>query len=109
MPIKVRHDMRTIGAVNFGNVSVSQDVSNCTKGILYLTGNGAVVQLQFSADGGSTWHDAYDQGGDKIEFTISSTTPEAFQIEIVAALLRIDVGGAVNVTAAFFEGIREIA
>ncbi len=107
MPIRIRHDIRTIGAVALSNVSEPEDVSNCTKGILYLAGNAAVVQLQFSADGGSAWHDAYDQFGDKIEFTVGAT-PGAWQIEIIASLMRIDVSSAANVTASYFEGLREI-
>jgi hypothetical protein len=106
MPIKGRHFIRELGAVASGAQSPELFIGEGTKAMLFLAGSGAVVTPQFSPDGGTTWHDLYDQDDNPIIFTVTAT-PGAYQIEITGELFRISVGTA-NITAAYIEGIREI-
>jgi hypothetical protein len=106
MPIKGRHFIREIGAVSLGEQSPGFSIEEGTKALLYLAGSGAVVTPQFSPDGGTTWHDLYDQADVAVTFTVSGTQG-AYQLELVGGMFRIDVATA-NITAAYIEGLREI-
>jgi hypothetical protein len=73
---------------------------------LYLTGVGAVVTLEGSPDGGTTWalfHDEFDT-----VWTVTLGTPmEAHRINHLPKTFRIVVITA-DVTAAYMEGLREL-
>jgi hypothetical protein len=106
MPIKNRHFVRTIGAVASGEQSAEFDISSCTKGLLYLVGAAAVVNVQFSGDGGATWYLLFDRESTNLQITVVGN--DVYQVDLTGSLMRITVTVA-DITAAWFEGVREIA
>ena len=107
MPIQKRHGVRDFGAVSAGTNSIAITLEEATRGILFIAGtSGAVVTLQFSPDGGTTWHNVYLEGDVLWTATLGST-PEAHIIPAVGRMLRIAVATQA-LTGACFEGIREI-
>ena len=111
MPTKKRHSIHDLGAVAAAGDTPAIDVSEFTKGILYMdrdTGD-AVVTALVSPDGGTTWHTYYDADENLIQFTSSAAVPNvAVGIAITAKLMKFNVA-AFAIGGLWFEGIREIA
>ena len=93
----------TIAAASQGGVRV---VESYTKGFLYLEGTNAVVTLQASPDGGTTWYNVYTTANTLWQRTASS--PRVDPVEVLPQHIRLDVATA-PITSAYLNGIREIA
>lgn len=108
MPIKNRHSMKHVGAVNAGAESDPIDMSEATKAVVHLEGNGAVCTVECSPDGGTTWAQ-YFQGPDKVLATRTvAAGPDAISLDPCPKTIRIQVATA-NMTDCWVEGVREVA
>jgi hypothetical protein len=107
MPIQKRHGVRAFGAVTAASQSIAIDLEEFTHGLLFLAGNGAVVTLQASPDGGTTWANVHDEAGAVWTRTVASTTAEAHIIAALGRKIRLSVITQ-NLTAAWVEGLKDI-
>jgi hypothetical protein len=109
MPIKRRHTVRKFGAIAFSETTAPGDVSNGTRGLMYLdapANSSGVVQC--SPDGGVTWHNQKTQENVLKQYaTGAGGASLCFQMKQHSGLVRIAIaaGGSDSVD---FETAREI-
>jgi len=106
-----RHSIHAFGAVAAGNQSDALEVSEFTKGIVYLDRaavSGAVVAMEVSPDG-TNWHTYFDQDdADQYVWTVGSNAQIAVAVRLSAQWIRFDVT-IQDMDGIWFEGIREVA
>jgi hypothetical protein len=107
MPNKRHGSLQSLGATTQGNFTATVVISESfTMGTLHLWGGGAVVDMNCSPDGGTTWCNFLRPNGIRMRYTLA-TARRSFGIPVMPTMLRALVTTA-NLSGGYVEGSREV-